>query len=98
MESHKKKLEQLKAKKLAILARERAAEKKMTRSSDTRKKILIGAFILNRLSTSEIASMEVDGATMSDYLTRDDDRALFGLSPLSTSAIYPDLNSANNTV
>jgi hypothetical protein len=58
-----------------------AAEKTRERKKDVRRKILFGALVLERLRQgdprAESLKAELDG-----YLTRDNDRALFELSPL----------------
>lgn len=76
-------LAKLKEKHLQLAARIQrleAAEKHAERKKDTRRKILIGAYYLDkaRKENTETALAEV----LSDYLKRDQDRALFGLSPL----------------
>ena len=86
IEAQQKKLGQLKAKRQAIEAREKAAEQKEKRAIDTRRKILLGSFVLSRSSTVNISTLDIGGAMLADYLTRDDDRALFGFSPLPKSA------------
>ena len=72
------KLRQLKAREQAVEARRRTLESRRSRKADTRRKILVGAIVLARVERGEIADAELrrwlDGA-----LTRDDDRALFGL-------------------
>ena len=86
IEEQKKRLAQLQAKRQAISAREKAAVQKVQRAEDTRRKILLGAFVLSRLSLAEIKKLELGGITISDYFIRDDDRALFGLD----SVFKPD--------
>jgi len=86
IEEQQKRLAQLKAKKQAIEARDKAAEQKEKRAIDTRRKILLGSFVLSRASTISLSSLNIGGAALSDYLTRDDDRALFGFEPLPKSS------------
>lgn len=75
------KLKQEKAKKQKMEAMKRAAETKVQRAKDTRKKILLGAFFLDRMEKNpEYAAKVV--ANLGDFLKRDDDRALFNLPPL----------------
>ncbi len=73
----KKKKDQLTAR-IQVLE---AAEKTRERKEDVRRKILLGAYVLERLklgdNRAEVMHSELDG-----YLTRNADRALFGLSPL----------------
>ncbi len=72
------KLKQERAKKQQIEARKRAAESKAKRSQDTRRKILVGAAILAKVERGEWPRDKLL-AMMEATLTRDDDRALFGL-------------------
>lgn len=76
------KLKQEKARKQLIEARKRAAESKLKRSQDTRRKILIGAAILAKVERDEWPEAKLL-ALLDATLTRADDRALFGL-PLRT--------------
>ena len=68
-------LKQAKAKAQAISARERAKAAKQTRAEETRRKVLVGAWALNKLEQEKLLK-QLDG-----YLTREDDRRLFGLPP-----------------
>ncbi len=72
------KLKQAKAKKQQIEARKRAIEAKAKRADDTRRKVLVGAVILAKVERGEWPKEKLD-ALLSNALTRDDDRALFGL-------------------
>ena len=76
------KLKQEKARKQLIEARKRAAESKLKRSQDTRRKILVGAAILAKVERDEWPEAKLL-ALLDATLTRADDRALFGL-PLRT--------------
>lgn len=78
------KLKQEKAKKARIEARKRAAEQSRTRQQDTRRKVLLGAFLLDQIEKNGIhASMVTyESARFADWLKRSDDRALFDLQPL----------------
>jgi hypothetical protein len=75
------KLKQAKAKKQKMEAAKRAAETKAIRASDTRKKILLGAFVADRMVKNADYATKVM-ASLGEFLKRDDDRALFGLEPL----------------
>lgn len=80
----KTKLKQAEAKKQKMDAMKRAAETKAQRAHDTRKKILLGAFLMERMGKSpEYAAKVMPG--LGEFLKRDDDRALFGLAPLPKS-------------
>ena len=72
------KLKQAKARKQKLEARKRAAERKVERSQDTRRKILVGAAILAKVERDEWPKEKLL-AMLDLTLTRDDDRALFDL-------------------
>lgn len=65
---------QLKAKIQAVKSREREKERKL----DTRRKILIGAMILEGMKNSEDYDLKIR-QNLDKYLTKNNDRALFGL-------------------
>ena len=71
-----KKLSQLDARYELQLAKETKAAGKRARNNETRRKILLGAYLLATHDDDALATL------MEDYLTRDDDRSLFGLEPL----------------
>lgn len=75
------KLKQAKARKQKIETQKRAAERKIERSQDTRRKILVGAAILAKVNRNEWP-MERLQSMLDSTLIRDDDRALFDLSAL----------------
>ena len=72
------KLKQAKARKQLVEARKRAAEQKLSRRQDTRRKVLVGAVILARVERGEWPRDKLR-ALLDSYLTRADDRALFDL-------------------
>jgi hypothetical protein len=95
------KLKQARAVKQKAEARKREIVQKATRAQDTRRKILVGSFFLQRAATEE--QKEKLRALLDPYLTRLDDRALFALAPLqdaensastTTVASVPPLQSA----
>ena len=71
------KLNQLKAQKQATLAREKAKQKAQERKDDTRRKILLGSYLLKKMENE--ANKEKILADLNEYLTEDRDRKLFGL-------------------
>ena len=71
------KLNQLKAQKQAALAREKAKQKAQERKDDTRRKILLGSYLLKKMENE--ANKEKILADLNEYLTEDRDRKLFGL-------------------
>jgi len=66
----------------AAEARQRARQSKAERAADTRRRILLGAWLLQRMRQDEALRARVV-AELDAWLTRDDDRALFGLEPRS---------------
>ena len=83
------KLQQEKAKRSQIEARKRSAAKKKQHAEDTRRKILVGAMVLNTVDAGTWPRDKMI-SMLNATLTRDDDRALFGLAPLPK-------NQASNT-
>ena len=73
-------LKQAKAKRQQIEARKRAVESRQKRATETRKKILVGAAIQSMIERGQWSAEHLQ-KIMEQSLTRDDDRALFGLSP-----------------
>lgn len=80
IKAQEEKLKQLKAQKQKQEALKRAAEAKANRANDTRRKILIGAMMLEHMEKNEATKTSVMGK-LDAFLTRPDDRALFGLPP-----------------
>lgn len=78
IKAQQEKLKQLKAQKQQIEARKRAAAAKVIRQRETRRKILVGAMVLEMMQRDENTHQRfmerLDG-----YLMRPHDRALFGL-------------------
>ena len=70
-------LKQLKAQKQAVEAREKAKQKEQDRKNDTRRKILLGSYLLNKMEDE--AEKEKILAGINEYLTADRDRKLFDL-------------------
>lgn len=85
MPANDKRIESLQAKKAQIeaeLARLRARSRTENRKADTRRKILIGAVVMQEME----ARPEIDGwirKLLDQRLTKDRDRALFGLNPVA---------------
>ena len=74
------KLKQLKVRQQRIDARARALTNRRERKDETRRKILIGATVQARVERDELDHAELE-AWLDAHLTREDDRALFGLPP-----------------
>jgi thiamine pyrophosphate-dependent acetolactate synthase large subunit-like protein len=71
------KLKQLKAQKQAIEAREKTKKKEQERKDDTRRKILLGSYLIKKMQNE--ANKEKILAELNEYLTEDRDRQLFDL-------------------
>ncbi|MBQ0141156.1 MAG: mobilization protein [Kurthia sp.] len=78
IEAQLEKLKQLKAQKQAIDAREKTKQKEQDRKDDTRRKILLGSYLIKKMQNE--ANKEKILAELNEYLTEDRDRQLFGLS------------------
>ena len=77
IEAQLEKLKQLKAQKQAIEARERTKQKEQQRKDDTRRKILLGSYLIKKMQNE--ANKEKILAELNEYLTEDRDRQLFNL-------------------
>ena len=80
IEAQLEKLKQLKAQKQAIEARERTKQKEQQRKDDTRRKILLGSYLIKKMQNE--ANKEKILAELNEYLTENRDRQLFGLSDI----------------
>lgn len=85
IKAQEEKLKQLKALKQKQEAQKRAAEAKRTRTEDTRRKVLVGAMMLEHMEKNEATRSSVM-AKLDAFLTRADDRELFGLPPRDKNA------------
>lgn len=70
-------LRQLKAQKQAIAAKEKAKKKEQDRKDDTRRKILLGSYLLKKMESNY--DRELILSELNKYLTDDRDRQLFNL-------------------
>lgn len=84
IKAQEEKLKQLKALKQKQEAQKRAAEAKRSRTADTRRKVLVGAMMLEHMDKNEATKASVMGK-LDAFLTRPDDRALFGLPEMPPS-------------
>lgn len=82
IKKQKEKLDQLKARKQAIDARAKVSEAKKNRADDTRRKILLGAMMLDQWKTKPESEAKIK-QDLDKFLTKDNDRKLFDLSPSS---------------
>jgi hypothetical protein len=71
-------LKQLKLRAQRIEARKKAIDSKRERKADTRRKILVGAVVLEKVEQGVIEEAAFRG-WLESALTREHDRALFGL-------------------
>ena len=84
IEAQQKKLAQLKAHKQKIEARQKSKLQGAARQQDTRRKVLAGAMLLELMNMDAELQRSMLGK-LSAFLTRDDDRKLFGLTVSSKS-------------
>ena len=70
-------LNQLKAQKQAKDAREKAKQKEQDRKNNTRRKILLGSYLLKKMEDE--AEKQKTLAGLNEYLTEERDRKLFDL-------------------
>ncbi len=70
-------LKQLKVQKQATIAREKSKQKEQDRKDDTRRKILLGSYLLKKMENEE--NKEKILTEMNEYLTQERDRKLFNL-------------------
>jgi hypothetical protein len=77
------KLKQAKVQKQQIEARKRAVKSKAKRLKDTRRKILIGAFVLEQTEKSgnNVALFTLEGKRFDEWVKRSDERELFKMAP-----------------
>ena len=88
IEKQLEKLNQLKAQKQAIEAREKKKISEQQRKEETRKKLLIGSMMLKKME-DEAEKIKIL-AELNKYLTEDRDRKLFNMLPVK------DENETNN--
>lgn len=71
-------LQQLKAQKQALESKTKQKQKEKKKNDDTRRKILLGAYLLKKMNDSETAHQRIL-AELDGYLVENRDRKLFGL-------------------
>jgi hypothetical protein len=79
IESLETRLKQLKARQQRAQARARTVQNRTARREETRRKVLVGAIVLARVEHG-LLQESVFRDWLEDALTRQEDRALFGLS------------------
>jgi hypothetical protein len=77
IEAQLEKLKQLKAQKQAIEAREKTKQKEQERKNDTRRKILLGSYLIKKMQNE--TNKDKILAELNEYLTENRDRQLFDL-------------------
>ena len=82
--AHQLKLSQLKAKKMKLDAAQKLKDSKAARASDTRRKILLGAYLLDQIQHDETLNNSVR-RHLDKWLIRTDERRLFNLPLLGES-------------
>ena len=87
IEKQLEKLNQLKAQKQAIEAREKKKISEQQRKEETRKKILLGSYLLNKMKNEEEEKQIL--AELNEYLTEDRDRKLFNMLPVEKAKKEP---------
>ena len=75
IKTHEERLKQFKAQKQAVLAREKKKLSDQQRKEDTRRKILLGSYLLKKMENEQ--NKEKILAELNEYLTEDRDRKLF---------------------
>lgn len=83
-----KQLEQAKAAKRKADARQKAQESKKARAEDTRRKVLVGATVLALVDSGQWTGPSIT-EMLAKHLTRNSDRALFGLYPVEEEVLVP---------
>ncbi len=71
------KLQAIKARRQALVNREKAKQKEQERKDETRRKILLGSYLLKKMEDE--AEKQKILAGINEYLTEDRDRKLFNL-------------------
>ena len=90
-------LKQLKAKQQKIDARQRTLESRRARQADTRRKFLAGAVVLAQVERDALANAQFR-QWLDQSLTREDDRALFDLPPVSGEPGSDSLSSHGDQI
>ena len=83
-----KQAQQAKEKAQRLEAKARAVQAGAERAKDTKRKVLLGAYLLAQARAQgwELAALHVGQQPLADYLTRPEDRALFQLPGLASAA------------
>ena len=68
--------------------RKKAQESKKARAEDTRRKVLVGATVLALMDSNQWTGPNIT-EMLAKHLTRNSDRALFGLYPITEEVLVP---------
>ena len=79
-----KQAKQARAKAQRLEAKARAVQAGADRSRDTKRKVLLGAYLMAQVKAQgwDLSALHIGQQPLADYLTREEDRALFGLPPI----------------
>ena len=78
LQNHLDQVKKIKARQQAIAARERTKEKEQQRKDETRRKILLGSYLLKKMNNNDVNKEKIL-AEMNEFLTESRDRKLFDL-------------------
>jgi hypothetical protein len=78
LQNHLDQVKKIKARQQAIAARERTKEKEQQRKDETRRKILLGSYLLKKMNNNDVNKEKIL-AEMNEFLTENRDRKLFDL-------------------
>ena len=79
-----KQAQQARVKAQRLESKARAQQAGVERSRDTKRKVLIGAYVMAQAKAQgwELAALHIGQQPLADYLVRDEDRSLFSLPPI----------------
>lgn len=79
-----KQAQQARAKAQRLEAKARAMQAGAERSRDTKRKVLLGAYLMAQVKAQgwDLSALNIGQQPLADYLVRDEDRALFSFPPL----------------
>lgn len=89
IEAQAKKLAELKGKKARLDAIEKRKAVALSRKAETRRLVLLGAFVNARLEAAggaKAGELVIGGVSFSSWLKRDEERALFDLPPVAENS------------
>lgn len=88
IEAQAKKLAELKGKKARLDAIEKRKAVALSRKAETRRLVLLGAFVNARMEAGNVKAgdLAVGGVSFSSWLKRDEERALFDLPPIAENS------------